>query len=838
MRIHNPVHLTLICTLFSSLTAFSQATFWTDLREDSIQAAPNDRLIVPNQYRTLHLEFGPMRARLLAAPAEADYLHGEPGASVDFPLPDGGMALFEVWDAPVLHPDLGAVFPEIRSFAGKSRTHPGMTARFDISPKGLHAMLFNPGGSTIFIDPYARGNTAAYLSYYKKDFVKRTGDVFVCHVLDSPVKIELPQGASDRAGDCGNRRQYRLALACTGEYANYHGSFGADKAPALAAMNTSMTRVNGVFERDCGLTMIIIPNDTAIIFTNPATDPYTNNSGGTMLGQNQTTCDSIIGTANYDIGHVFSTGGGGVAYLGCVCNASIKAGGVTGGGNPIGDPFDIDYVAHEIGHQYGANHTQYNNCNRSNNSAMEPGSASTIMGYAGICNPNVQSNSDDYFHARSLQEIGNFVMGGGNGCSVKIATGNTAPSISALTNRTIPRSTPFILIGTATDPNGDPMTYCWEQMNAYSAPAQDMPPAPTNTSGPVFRSLSPVTENSRYMPNYAAVLGNFTPTWEVLPSVGRSMSFRFTVRDNNPSAGCTTEGNMTVTTAASVGPFVVTIPNGGESYPSNSTQTVTWDVAGSNGAPVNCASVDILISTDGGNNYSTLLANTPNDGSQTVTYNVPPTTTARIALLAVGNIFYDISNNNFTISAPLPVEMTAFSARLLDDGVHLNWNTATETNNRGFQIERSAGSIARFAPIGWVAGHGTTTEPRVYTFLDADVPATDVLYYRLRQTDLDGQEHLSDIRAVQPDGSGQEAQVAVWPNPAFGKIRLQLPVAAVLETAQVSILNSTGVPVLQFAALPESGEVDVQYLQPGFYWVQVVVGTRTYSGRFFKSAGN
>jgi len=822
----------------SFTTAIAQPVVWSDIAESTISANPDDRLIVPDRYRTLRLDFGAMRAHLLTAPAMADYLQGAPGVSVNFPLPDGGMATFEVWDAPVLHPDLGKAYPEIRSFAGKSRSNPGMTARFDISPKGLHALLFNPGGSSIFIDPYARGNTADYLCYFRKDFVKRTGDTFVCHVGDLD-KIELPApppySVSERAGDCGNLRVYRLALACTGEYANYHGSFGSNKAPALAAMNTSMTRVNGVFERDCGLTMSIVPNNEAIIFTNPSGDPYINNDSDSLLVQNQATCDAIIGSSNYDIGHVFSTGGGGVAYLNSPCNNGLKARGVTGSSNPIGDPFDIDYVAHEMGHQFGASHTQFNSCGRSNPSAMEPGSASTIMGYAGICPPNVQSNSDDYFHARSLQQIGAFVTGPGNSCAVKVPTGNSAPIVTALNNRTIPKSTPFILTASATDPNSDAMTYCWEQMNAYTM-SEDMPPASTNESGPVFRSLLPTIESSRYFPYYEAVLNNYTPTWEVLPSVGRTMSFRVTVRDNNAAAGCTTERNMNVTTSASIGPFTVAVPNGGENYPSNSTQTVTWNVAGSNGAPVSCANVSILLSTDGGNSYSTLLASTLNDGSQQVTYNVSPTTQARIAIMAVGNVFYDISNSNFTISAALPVELVSFSARRQNDGVRLDWNTATEIHNRGFRIERSAGTTEHFEPIGWVDGHGSTTLPQAYTFFDADLPRAGVLYYRLRQTDFDGGEQLSDIRAVLLNDDGQGDKLTIWPNPANAKIRLQLPESAVQESGQIRVLNPAGVAVLQLAALPDSGELDVQNLLPGVYTVQVTAGSRTFSGRFVRSA--
>lgn len=336
--------------------AAAQPTYWTDIREELIPATQKDRLIVPNHYKTFRLQFDQLKVLLATAPPEEQYLTTRKGILVYFPMPDGSYAAFEVWEAPVMAPELTAQYPNIRSFAGKSLDRKGVIARFDISPAGVHAMFLNTGGSTIFIDPYARGNTADYLCYYRKDFVKRDGSVFNCLVDDEVIETPGP-GITDRAGGCGNLRQYRLALACTGEYANFHGSFGADKAPALAAMNTTMTRVNGVYERDFSIRMNIIANNTAIIYTNPTSDPYTNSNGGTMLGQNQTTCNNVIGSANYDIGHVFSTGGGGIAQLSCVCSNFNKARGVTGLPSPIGDPFDIDYVSHEIGHQFGGEHT-------------------------------------------------------------------------------------------------------------------------------------------------------------------------------------------------------------------------------------------------------------------------------------------------------------------------------------------------------------------------------------------------------------------------------------------------------------------------------------------------
>ena len=416
---------------------------------------------------------------------------------------------------------------------------------------------------------------------------------------------------SKLAGDC-QLRQLRLALACTGEYANFHGG---TVTSVLAAMNTSMNRVNGVYEREASITMVLVPNNDELIFLNAGSDPYTNESGGAMLGQNQQTVDAIIGSNNYDIGHVFSTGGGGIASLQSPCGGS-KARGVTGLPSPVGDPFDIDYVCHEMGHQYGGNHTQYNNCNRANVAAMEPGSASTIMGYAGICAPNIQNNSDDYFHSISLLEIANFITN--VNCPDIINTNNDPPTVDAGANHIIPHSTPFELIAEGNDTNNDPLTYCWEQMdNDGSAP---MPPVSTNTQGPLFRTFDPTPSPSRVFPRWSNLVNNSSYDWETLPSVARNMDFNCTVRDNNSMYGCTAEDNMRVTVDGNSGPFLVTAPNTNNiTWLVGTQETVTWDVANTDQAPVNASTVDISLSFDGGYTYPMVLASgVPNTGSYTV----------------------------------------------------------------------------------------------------------------------------------------------------------------------------------------------------------------------------
>ncbi len=635
-----------------SQTLFAQAkptNPWDFVPETTMAHKSQLRQITPQQYRTVSLDVPLMKTLLNQAPLWQTQAAESQEVVVSLPMPDGTFERFRIMEAPVMHPDLQEQYPTIRSYAGQGIDDPLAYFRGDFTPKGFHGMVRSPEHSTVYIDPYSTDDVVNYQVYYRKDFSK--DDPWQCDFdeIDHEHKPAPVDPSKMMVGDC-QLRTYTLALACTGEYATFHGG---TTASVLAAFNTSMTRVNGVFEQDASVHMTLHPNTASLIFLNPNTDPYTNTNGSTMLGQNQTTCDNVIGNANYDIGHVFSTGGGGVAYLGAVCTNSLKAGGVTGQANPVGDPFDIDYVAHEMGHQFGANHTQNNNCNRNAATAMEPGSASTIMGYAGICSPNVQNNSDDYFHAISLQEIAAEVTsngsGGGNTCSTNTSI-NSAPTANAGADYVIPRSTPFILTGTGSDPNGDAITYTWEQMDFAVA---TMPPLATNTGGPAFRSFKGTTAPSRYLPRLVDVVNNVSPTWEVLPSVARTLNFRLTVRDNKVGGGCTAEDNMVVTVNGTAGPFVVTAPNTNVSWAAGSAQTVTWNVASTNLSPVNCANVDILLSVNGGLTYPyTLATATPNDGSQSINLPViPANTTARIMVKANGNIFYDISNVNFTITA-------------------------------------------------------------------------------------------------------------------------------------------------------------------------------------------
>ena len=402
-----------------------------------------------------------------------------------------------------------------------------------------------------------------------------------------------------------------------------------------------------------------IPTDEAII--NIVSDNLDNNNSAPdfpLLGQNQTETDATIGNANYDIGHVCTTGGGGVATLNSPCTPGSKARGVTGLTSPVGDPYDIDYVSHEMGHQYGANHTFNSDqgaCgggNRTTSSAFEPGSGSTIMSYSGICAPdNIQFYSDAYFHARSLIQMEAFINGGGN-CATSIANGNTAPTVSAGANYTIPFGTPFVLKGAADDIDNSTLTYCWEQ---YNAQISEQPPLGSNIVGPNFRSVAPSLSPNRYFPKLSDVIANnLAPTWEVIPNVARSMVFSLVARDNQGPLGGQTQRSTMTLTYANVGPFKVTSQNALEAWPQGSSQSVTWDVAGTNTNGINTTLVNIKMSTDGGLTYPFMLAeNTPNDGIETIAAPNTVSQTCRLMVESVGNVFYALNSTPFYVGYTL-----------------------------------------------------------------------------------------------------------------------------------------------------------------------------------------
>ncbi|MFZ1703515.1 MAG: reprolysin-like metallopeptidase [Saprospiraceae bacterium] len=630
--------------------------------------------IQPQQFLQTTFDFATFYASLRSQTAEL--------STISIPNPEGNFNEFSLEAISNFEPNLQQKYPGYYSFYGQNTSNTEEKISISVSPLGMHIMVLAKDGKTFFVDPPTLHEKNNYLIYYKQQLTKKPSKKWFCPSIENlDLEKEMtPEQKSNqdgtRASDC-RMRTYRLALACTGEYGIFHGG---TIEKVLAAYNTAITRVNGVYLKEIGIFFKIIDNVDKIIFFNPSTDPYTNTDASAMLNQNQTTVDQIIGRPNYDIGHVFSTSEGGIASLGSVCG-NRRAQGVTGLPSPVGDHFFIDYVCHEMGHQFRANHTQNNSCQRNSSTAVEPGSGSTIMGYAGICSPDVQNNSNDYFHTISLSEISSFILNNPN-CGVIENFGNTRPSLTVPKNSyTIPVSTPFFLKANAVDDDGDQMTFTWEQMNNQTA---SMPPKTNNSVGPMFRSISPISDPTRYFPD----LRNKYGQWEVLPSVERTMNFRCTVRDNHLMGACTNEVNVAVNTVPDIGPLSVTNPNSPTIVWQVGTNVdVTWAVANTDQSPIFCTDVNIYLSIDGGTSYPILLAEkVSNNGLARIQVPNHPSNLARLMVVSHENIFFDVSNFSFTITNSFDIEFQRKNYEVCDHSISIPLNLTSLQPNFQHQI--------------------------------------------------------------------------------------------------------------------------------------------------------
>lgn len=560
------------------------------------------------------------------------------------PAPDGGYVRFSIERTRVLSQEMEAAYPEITTYSGYAVNDPATRVTLDLTPLGFHAQVLQPGGRW-FIDPQFREKSNRYVSYHHaSDHQGRQ-----CLLEGNQSPIQRSSVLNLRSGDV--QRSYRLAVATTGEYGQFFGT----EPNTVAAVTTTINRVTGIYEKELAITFTL----TVYPFIDPVTDPFTgNNDAFTLINESQTVLDSVAGTLNYDVGHTLSTGAGGLAGLGVVCNVANKARGVTGSSNPTGDAFDVDFVAHEIGHQFSGNHTfngAVGNCsgsNRNPSTAYEPGSGSTIQAYAGICgSDNLQSNSDAQMHIISHLEMLNHVENGsGAACGIATNTGNAIPTANAESDFVIPHSTPFLLVGSASDANADPLTYSWEQFDLGPQAALG---TPDDGSIPLFRTLPPKSAPSRFFPDFNTVENGLTDPAEVLPALGRDMDFKLIARDG---LGGVDSDDLIITVDGSSGPFQVTSPNGGESV--SGSYLVTWDVAGTDGAPVSASVVDIVMSLTGSGltYFENLAIDTPNDGSELIDFSsFGDVSNARIMIVEDASLgvhtFYDISDSTFSISA-------------------------------------------------------------------------------------------------------------------------------------------------------------------------------------------
>jgi chitodextrinase len=716
--------LTYVLLVFTSVIfAQNKSSLWDRTTKKSNAEKLDNRILPENHLFNLDLQ-GLKSA--LANSTNRFASSSSNGIILSIPNADGALEDYRVFENPILETGLAERYPEIKSYIAIGVQNPSSRGYFSVTPLGFRAMILSPDQPAVFIEPVT-SDYKTYTVYKKTDKIKNLSQ-FECAVIDDVKKTADPSQQLRPNADDSLLRSFRLAMSCTGEYTAY---FGGTKALALAAITNSITRCNGVFETDFGVRLVLIANTDAVIYTSASTDPYSPASSmSNWNSQLQSTLTSVIGEANYDVGHLFgATGGGGNAgCIGCVCVNGSKGSAYTSpaDGIPAGDNFDIDYVAHELGHQFGANHT-FSMSNEGTGVNMEPGSGSTIMGYAGITSQDIQPHSDAYFHAISIQQVTNNIKN--KTCQTNTATGNAVPVVNAGLDFTIPKSTPFMLTGTASDANGDILTYNWEQIDnaTSSATGANSAASATRTSGPTFRSYPSSTSPARYFPRMQSVLTGATTTAgseitvEALPSVARTMNFRLTVRDNRAGGSANNSDDMIVTVNATAGPFTVTSPNTAVSYVGGSTQTITWNVAGTTSNGVNCANVDILLSTNGGTTWTTILAATPNDGTQAVIIPNTPSTTCRIMIKGTNHIFFDVSNANFTITAgpapdtTPPTAPTLSASGTTQNSTNLSWFGATDNVGvTGYDVYQGASLIAMTASTSYtVSGLSPST---MYSF--------------------------------------------------------------------------------------------------------------------------
>ncbi len=677
--------------------------YWEFVPERSLEkSADQKREIIPDAYQTLTLDYKGVTKSLLRAPTSYDKNDKSSLIKMDLPMPDGSFMTFGFFESSCFSPVLQEKFPHIRSYRGVALDLSGTQARIDIGKMGFHATI-NNSKEEIYIDPYATYDIKNYIVYHTKDHNPSTDigklscgveashhDHSHVHGHDNDETTHENKASSIRKklGTPVTKYVYRLALACTGQWGSIYGNVDE----VMSQFNTAVNRLNMIFENEMGVKFELVDDNDKLIFFRD-TEPYTFvNDARRLINQNTTVINENIGNAAYDIGHIFTVNCleniGGLASLGSLCSNGFKGNGVSCVGSANVSNFMVSVTAHEIGHQLSAQHT-WNNCpgnedNISPEAAYEPGSGSTIMSYAGACRNgnNIVRNNDDYFHVFSLEQMYNHVESAG--CGEETITSNNTPDISIPLGDdvVIPISTPFELIGEASDEDGDNMTYTWEQMD--KGPSSQIGNPILNA--PLFKSIYPGSSPIRLCPSLPAILNSLNPADEVLPTYSRDLTFRFIVRDNHPGVGTTVWEEIQFESTEDAGPFIVTSPADLSFAEIGSNYLVEWDVANTDNESVNCQFVDIFLSKDNGQTFDVILKlNTPNDGSESIVIPNEITNNGRIKVKASNNIFFnigkgeliirapsepgfyvDLSNNNFDICVPETVSLDINGTSFLD----------------------------------------------------------------------------------------------------------------------------------------------------------------------------
>lgn len=673
--------ITGVCATFlfrgDSAKAAMQEKVWQELTakvgEQSVPPIPGQAI---GQRKLFRLNSGALQQVLTRAPREAG--HGEGGAGqlsesqalLELPMPDGQLARFRIQESPLLESPLSDQYPDIKSYRGQGIDDPAATMRASWSSLGFHALILTEGKAVTVLP--VTGDSTVYASSNGQELT----DKVRCDVDDSKIIYRQSNGPQIPSAAVGNTlRTFRIAIATTADYSAQFGN--SNVGQTIASINVWLNAANAIYERELSVRLNLIGNNSQVVYT-AEPDPFTNGDSVAMLAQVRTTLRDQIGSANYDLGHVFGTGGAGLAYIGVACspggdsNGPFKGGGVSLMGGAAGNSTYVGLWTHEIGHQFGADHS-YNGtagfCNsiggRNAASAYESGAGITLMSYAGVCDSdNLSLDRDLRFHAKSFDAITTYLANAGT-CAQTSATGNNVPTINGGADFTIPKNTPFTLTATGGDADaGDVpnLRYIWEQYDAGSTNYANPPYEDSNDTSastrPIFRPFSPVASPSRTFPSLTYILNNANnpPDFngsgfriaEKLPQIGRTLNFRATVRDQR---GGVNFDDVQLQVAGNAGPFTVTGPESPVTWTGGTNQTVTWNVAGTNTSPVNCANVKISLSTDGGNTFPIVVTpSTPNDGSEVITVPAGSSSSmARIKIEAVGNVFFDISGVNFTL---------------------------------------------------------------------------------------------------------------------------------------------------------------------------------------------
>lgn len=774
MKFLSVIFLSLLC-----LSSLQAQDVWQPVNEvDIIVKARGEREIVPEAYGTFLLDFKKMTKRLAKAPLESATAKSST-IKLSLPLPGGKIEEFRFFESPCMSPGLAAKYPQIKSFRAISNENTGHHARVDYGTMGFHAVVYTTNG-TVYIDPYYTHSEDYYISYYTRDHKVDASEYSATCGTDyhedqisidkGLLKDKINERSHKSAGEEVIKKTYRLAVTTTGEWGSRYGTV----ENVLSRIVTGVNRLNMIFENEIATFFELIDRNDELIFLDPATDPFESpRQGRVLVGENSFVINNIIGNAAYDVGHVLTErctdGVAGIAALGSACLVN-KGNGVSCVGGSNISAFVVNTTAHEIGHQFNGTHS-WNNCpnaqgQRTLGTAWEPGSGSTILSYAGVCgSQNIVGTNDDYFHVGNLDQFLRFIETTGR-CAEDTPSGNHAPEIGDVfgDGLFIPIATPFELDATATDEDGDFLTYHWEQMDTGPiSPVGE----PTGNSAS-FRSFPPSPESKRVFPRIAAIVGGIGSNVEVLPLYSRDLTFRFTVKDNHPGAGMTVWEEIKFRASDSAGPFRITAPNSLTFVEVADEMLVEWDVANTDNDIINCQAVDIYFSTNNGDSFEYLLKeNTPNDGSEIIEIPNILTNEGKIKVKARDNIFFQLNRSNIIVREqsepgfyinleqntyeaclpdPVSIELSSTAFQSFDDPVELDILDAPEGITYSFSnnpMQADGNNILNIEFDGY-----STTQQLDLTII-AYSENTDTLYRDI-SLNLTGTD-FSDLDLIAPD---------------------------------------------------------------------------------------